>query len=567
MSNVKLLFAPETSGVARRIAEALSESGHEAVDGAARGATASIVVWSPGAGASSEILHEARLALSRRVLVPVTVSKAPPPPSFEHLWPMDLTGWGGEAEDPRWRFVLDEIELAARRGVELETSAQKAYQPADLVAGPKLKPAPKPKEAPKSPAELEDLFADPVTYRVETNPRPRIPLAALLAGFAFLGIVSGGAFLAGRQATHTERTARTGPEAAPPVIAVLEPKHETPDVDVASSPASSPISEEGNVFADADAASINVGAADLRDGLEVLAVEPSTDDVRPNTRAGNSFEARASEADEFANGESINGAGVQNSAAEPAAEPIMVAAGETAPKLSEADDADPIAGLAFDAVANADQIVDEAETVALGRYFRDCLDCPDMAEIRNQSARDFAIGVREVTVDQWLDCVEAKVCARIQGAPSPGGGAFPVINVSYEDALTYVSWLTRKTGVNYRLPSEAEWDAASGSTNSESGLSAPPVKANLAGGSVVRGRAAPTASYSPNEFGLYDVFGNVWEWTMGCWGDAAGPCESRVLKGGAFDTAVQTLASADRAPAPANARRVNVGFRVARDLP
>ncbi|HBK90194.1 MAG TPA: hypothetical protein DDZ68_00840 [Parvularcula sp.] len=119
MSKVRLLFAPENTGFADTLASALALSGYDAStddDPAA----AALVVWSQSSAVSKPILSAARSALARRVLVPVALGKTPPPPSFEHLWPMDLAGWNGRPDDPRWKFVLDELELATRRGVRSE---------------------------------------------------------------------------------------------------------------------------------------------------------------------------------------------------------------------------------------------------------------------------------------------------------------------------------------------------------------------------------------------------------------------------------------------------------------
>ncbi|NJM33636.1 MAG: murein biosynthesis integral membrane protein MurJ, partial [Rhodomicrobium sp.] len=86
-------------------------------------AAAALVIWSHASASSKPILSAARSALARRVLVPVALGKTPPPPSFEHLWPMDLAGWNGRPDDPRWKFVLDELELATRRGVVFRPAA------------------------------------------------------------------------------------------------------------------------------------------------------------------------------------------------------------------------------------------------------------------------------------------------------------------------------------------------------------------------------------------------------------------------------------------------------------
>lgn len=554
---IRLLFAPETEDFAARIERALTEVGY-AVGREDGVASAAIVIWSDAAGRSPEILSAARSALSRRVLVPVALGKAPPPPSFEHLWPMDLLGWAGGAEDPRWRFVLDEIELAVRRGVEIGFGATPTIQP---VASAPIIAAKKAPAKVAAPVESEDFFAEPLTYRVEGKPRPRIPLVAIAAGSAVLGAAAAAAFLAGRPPAALPAKAimaeqkdvraelSAAPQSEPPVIAFVQQTEEWPAAEDAAAPP--PVED---VAADVEIATsaIDKRATELRDQVAPLTIETPP----PQQKQAPAMEAAADPAPREATPPVVT-----------AAEPV--AATVTSAPQSE-DGADPIAGLAFNAVANnsvASALPSpEGETAALGRYFRDCIDCPDMAEIWSDGGAPFAIGVREVTFAQWSLCVEAGDCNRIQAGEIAGGDNLPVIKVSYIDALSYARFLSRMTGVTYRLPSEAEWNIASGRALAGAGSPVDRSSANVAG---ARGRTVPGGSFAPNANGLYDLVGNVWEWTMAC-SAAPGvddPCKDRVVKGGAFDTAPATLSTADRASAPATARRVNVGFRVARDLP
>ena len=103
-----------------------------------------------------------------------------------------------------------------------------------------------------------------------------------------------------------------------------------------------------------------------------------------------------------------------------------------------------------------------------------------------------------------------------------------MINVSWEDARGYVRWLSGKTGKEYRLLSESEWEyVARGGTQTKYWW----------GDEIGRGRAncdgcgsrwddektAPVGSFRANGFGLHDVHGNVWEWVEDCWhGDYEG---------------------------------------------
>jgi formylglycine-generating enzyme required for sulfatase activity len=167
----------------------------------------------------------------------------------------------------------------------------------------------------------------------------------------------------------------------------------------------------------------------------------------------------------------------------------------------------------------------------------------------------------------------------------PQDDTHPVVCVNWYDALAYVSWLSKKTGKSYRLPSEAEREyAARAKTTTpysfEASISSAvanydpnvtPVPA------VVKG-TLPVATFKANGFGLYQMHGNVAEWTQDCWntsydnspGDGAavssGNCAKRVVRGGAWGYGAADIRSAYREAAIASDHYFHVGFRVARDL-
>jgi len=573
MSKVRLLFAPESVALADRIATALIASGH-AVAAGEEPAAVSLVMWSPAASKAPAILSAARAALARRVLVPVALGKAPPPASFEHLWPMDLSGWSGAVDDPRWRFVLDEIDLAARRDVEI------ALAPEVKNAASPQQPAPKPGARRQSAAvaaeeAFEDMFEEPLTYVVAARPRPRIPFAALVAGVAVLGVATGGAFIAGRSMTG----APTAPvaEKPAPVIAFVQPKDQPADdtdldepdhsLAVASQPAEpeTATAEEDEEFpsgeGDADFPGDSVASASavsefLRDG----ALPPPPDAAATPQKAP---EAASAAGDDATN----------TAAANP--------------------DIDRIAGLAWNATT-------EVDPPALGSYLRDCLDCPDMAEIEPgvltpdvteddlappvMLRRRIAFAVRETTFDEWAACVAAGACAPLSDN-GWGKGKRPAVNVSWSEAQTYARWLSEKTGLAYRLPTETEWEYAARGGSPTAFSFGPAVAADKAnfdaarpyGGpvGVARGRTLPTASFAPNGFGLYDMHGNVAEWTADCWsGDiegvitaaSGGLCSARVVKGGAWNDGGADLRASARKGVPQTESRYDLGFRVVRDV-
>ena len=127
--------------------------------------------------------------------------------------------------------------------------------------------------------------------------------------------------------------------------------------------------------------------------------------------------------------------------------------------------------------------------------------------------------------------------------------------VSWDDAQAYVSWLSRRTGAAYRLPSEAEWERAA--AGSQPGCD------RLGRGTPPDG-TCPVGSYGTNAAGLSDMVGNLWEWTSDCW---EGDCGRRVVRGGSwiFDVA-EFLRPGARFWTSAGVRNYNQGFRVSRTL-
>ena len=88
----------------------------------------------------------------------------------------------------------------------------------------------------------------------------------------------------------------------------------------------------------------------------------------------------------------------------------------------------------------------------------------------------------------------------------------PVVNVSWNDAVAFAAWLSRKEGRTYRLPTEAEWEYAcrAGTTTRYSSGDDPEGLAAV--GNVGGKGTAPVGRYNPNAWGLFDMHGNVWEW-------------------------------------------------------
>ena len=159
----------------------------------------------------------------------------------------------------------------------------------------------------------------------------------------------------------------------------------------------------------------------------------------------------------------------------------------------------------------------------------------------------------------------------------------PVINVSWDDAQTYVAWLSKMTGRPYRLLTEAEWEyaARAGTTTAYYlGDDIGKGNANCNGcGSQWDGKqTSPVGSFAANQFGLYDMAGNVWQWVQDCYhadyngaptdGSAwtSGDCGNRVVRGGSWFDVPLNLRAAVRSRGTTDVRGNGLGFRVGRTL-
>ena len=189
-----------------------------------------------------------------------------------------------------------------------------------------------------------------------------------------------------------------------------------------------------------------------------------------------------------------------------------------------------------------------------GDVFSDCAECPEMVVL---SGGGLALGRYEVTVGEYRAFVSATGGTGNDGWRDPyfpQTDRHPVVNVSWDDAQAYVSWLSRRTGATYRLPSEAEWErAASGSQ---------PGCDRLGRGTQPDG-TCPVGGHGANAAGLSDMVGNVWEWTSDC---GEGDCGRRVLRGGSWYNFAVYLRPGARIGFTAGNRGYRFGFRVSRTL-
>lgn len=133
-----------------------------------------------------------------------------------------------------------------------------------------------------------------------------------------------------------------------------------------------------------------------------------------------------------------------------------------------------------------------------------------------------AIGKYEVTFEQWDACVEAGGCDHRPDDEGWGRGDRPVIHVSRSDARQYARWLSRRTGRDYRLPSEAEWEyAARAGTQTAfwwgDELGDGRIPCDGCGTEWDERSTAPVGSFPANPWGLHDMLSNVQEWVADCW--------------------------------------------------
>ena len=238
-----------------------------------------------------------------------------------------------------------------------------------------------------------------------------------------------------------------------------------------------------------------------------------------------------------------------------------------------------------------------------GTVFRDCPACPEMSLIPSGTFKmgsikgkkrelpvteirivnPFAISRYEITFDEWDSCYNVGGCLRSPPDRGWGRGKRPVINILLQEIVGYLSWLTKKTGHIYRLPSESEWEyaARAGSQTEFSwGDEMRIGAANCRGcGTEWSGlKTAPVGQFKPNAWGLYDVHGNVLEYVTDCWTTnhykiptdgspkLTKDCLSKVVKGGAWYYLPKVSRSASRVR---NDKRISgyfIGFRAVREL-
>ena len=260
----------------------------------------------------------------------------------------------------------------------------------------------------------------------------------------------------------------------------------------------------------------------------------------------------------------------------------------------------------------------ENKCLAIKETFSDCNGCPEMVVVPAGSfmmgspadekdrqddegpqhkvalSSAFAVGKFEVTRGQFAAFV--KDANRVVGSScwiwngtewkETAGKSFrdtgftqsddhPVACVSWDEAQAYVKWLSKKSGVGYRLLTEAEWEYAARAGTTTAFPTGTTITATQANFNYEKQATTVVGTYTDNKLGLFDMAGNVWEWTEDCYeesyknADASGKATKgsscgRVVRGGGWDGFPRNLRSASRDRNSTDDRNNNLGFRLAR---
>lgn len=613
-SHIFISYNREDQHRARAIAEALQaeglsvwwdsnlragESYDEVTEKNLREAGAVVVLWSERSVNSKWVRAEATVGERFSKLVPVMIDECERPLRFELVQTADLTRWHGDRTDPNWRDFTQSVKSAlghAEQAPSLQTSAPPSSGAGDVT--------------------IENTFWTSIKDGSE-----RSDFEAYLKRYPdghFSDLARNRLAALDRAAQQARRPAAPRPQAPteaaqrqarPPQRQAISQRSAAPQ-SAAAKPAPAPQQKKSGAgfFILIGVAIVVIGAAAA--GYFMFSGKKDRDDV---AEAAGSNEETASITPE---------AGLDSDSAESLDADLDLAATEEATAALDEGQVE-AASLDGDAAASdaqdeelaldgteaaevsetaADEPAGETAEVAVaqgpGDVFADCDICPQMAILpagtfvmgspddeagrypyegpqHEVSIKAFAIGVHEVTFDQWAACVEDGGCRGYRpGDAGFGRGSRPALYISWRDAQAYVEWLSRKTGRSYRLPTEAEWEyAARGGETS----------AYWWGGSFDRTKAAlggtvEVGTLPANGFGLHEILGNAGEWVQDCYlnnfaetptdGTAAtsGDCGRRVVRGGSWRGEPRELRSANRSRITATVRDRSLGLRVAADL-
>lgn len=557
MTNIFISYSRNDRQIVQQMATALQQDGFnvwwdreippgstfaDVIDKRLNEAHCVLVIWSSSSVKSNWVQEEADDGLQSGRLIPVMIEEIDLPRGFKRLQTANLINWRGDRAAPEWVSVVSEVRRLVAQGQA--ASAPKAAAP--RIATPKpaapKQSAPKPvarkalpSHAPKQPnaASSRRTTPQPAARQAPVPTPKKSGGAGAILGLVAVFVVALGAggyfFLKSKSGEVVQAEAESHPIASSE-LQTAEATVPAPDV----------------------GAALNEGVAEPADGnLTVLAAADT----------------------------------------ESMADPVDEVPVETTPEVTDVEPNKPQPGEIIQDCGSCPELVVIAAGASVmgapdGERSSEAVETP---QIQVRLDYSFAIGRFEVTHEQWAACLADGGCGAYEPSDNGWGrGNRPVINVSYDNALEYVAWLSAKTGAKYRLPSESEWEfaARSGTTTPFStGDTISTRQANFngqypyAGGAQERsaGKTLAVGSFSPNAFGIFDTQGNVWEWVSDCWKPShrdadpsgtpvGGVCSQRVLKGGAWNGGAWRARSAHRKPAKSSTGDYDAGFRVVREL-
>jgi formylglycine-generating enzyme required for sulfatase activity len=182
---------------------------------------------------------------------------------------------------------------------------------------------------------------------------------------------------------------------------------------------------------------------------------------------------------------------------------------------------------------------------------------------------------------------------------SPNSGLHPVTNINWFEAVEFCQRLSAYSRRTYRLPTEAEWEYACRASTTTPFYFGETISTDLANyrgtddadlqwsgayglgtTGIYRAETTPVGSFPANQFGLYDMHGNVWEWCLDSWHDnyrgapkdgsawqSDDPAASRIVRGGAWSYIPRSCRSATRHDFAPIWQDNSVGFRVVGEIP
>ena len=197
--------------------------------------------------------------------------------------------------------------------------------------------------------------------------------------------------------------------------------------------------------------------------------------------------------------------------------------------------------------------------------------------IHRVTIKPFALSKFPITTREWNICAAANTCGFVAARDDDS----PIPNVSWDDAKQYIAWLSKLTGKDYRLPSEAEWEYAARGDKQTRYWWGDQFQRGMANcrnctDSAIGEQPVKVGTFEPNPFGLYDMGGSVDQWVEDCWhknyagapADGSpwfdgGECGSRVMRSGSWMNDAHYARPANRDRYDAVVRYPTHGFRIA----